>query len=147
MKPFDILVNERTFKFDAPSITGKQLLVLVGLPHSVDYEVLYKLSKKEFEPVQLDEEIDLTNPEIETFFIKPLPSTKIEVDDETYPVALLFMTPKEILVLAGINADNHYLKQILEHKEITYKNDMDYVIAIVNKMKFVSCKLSPTTVS
>ncbi|HMI02497.1 MAG TPA: multiubiquitin domain-containing protein [Pedobacter sp.] len=147
MKPFDILVNEKKFQYDAPNISGEGLLILVGLPHSLDYEILFKLNHKEFEPIQLDEIVDLTNPEIETFLIKPLPSTTIEVDDERYPIAQIFMTPKEILVLAGIKADNHYLKQIQEHKEITYKNDMDYTIAIVNKMKFVSCKLSSTTVS
>jgi hypothetical protein len=49
--------------------------------------------------------------------------------------------------LTGVNADTHYLKQIQEHKEITYKNDMDYTVSLVDKMKFVSCKLSSTTVS
>jgi hypothetical protein len=147
MKTFDILVNEKKFQYESPNISGQGLLSLVGLPHSLDYEILFRLTGKEFEPIQLEEIVDLTNLEIETFLIKPIPSTTIEVDDERYPIGQIFMTPKEILVLAGVNADTHYLKQIQEHKEITYKNDMNYTIALVDKMKFVSCKLSSTTVS
>lgn len=144
---FEIRVNDRLFNHDQSTITGKELLVLIGLTHSIDYEILYKLAKKEFEPVQLDEVVDLTNPEIETFYVKPYPSVTIEVDDETYPIAHIFMTPKEIMTLAGIDAEKHYLKQILQAREITYKNDADHIIAMHHKMKFVSCKTGSTTVS
>ena len=144
---FDVRVNEKVFKHDEPTITGKRLLILIGLTHSTDYEILFKLAKKEFEPIQLDEVVDLTNPEIETFYVKPYPSVTVDVDDETYPIAHIFMTPKEIMTLAGIDGDKHYLKQILDAREITYKNDADHVIAMHHKMKFVSCKTGSTTVS
>ncbi|RDC54356.1 hypothetical protein DU508_21785 [Pedobacter chinensis] len=149
MKPnsFEIRVNDRTFNYEKSTITGKELLILIGLNHSTDYEILFKLVGKEFEPIQLDEVVDLADPRIETFFIKPYPSVVIEVDDEIYPIAHIFMTPTEILTLAGIDADKHYLKQILEAREITYKNDKAHVIAMHHKMKFVSCKIGNTTVS
>ena len=147
MNVFDVKVNDRVFNHDKPTITGRGLLVLIGLVHSTDYEILFKLTGQEFEPVELDEIVDLTNPEIETFYVKPYPSVTIEVDDETYPIAQIFMTPKEIMTLAGIDGDKHYLKQILDAREITYKNDAEHVIAMHHKMKFVSCKTGNTTVS
>lgn len=144
---FPIRVNDRVFDFDEPKITGKQLLELVGLTHSVDYEILLKHNQKELEPVQLDEVVDLTHPDIETFHIKPYPSVTIDVDDETYPIAHIFMTPKEIMVLAGVDSTKFYLKQLLEAKEITYKSDAEHIIAMHHKMRFVTCKLGSATVS
>lgn len=144
---FEIRVNDRTFNYEKSTITGKELLILIGLNHSTDYEILFKLAGKEFEPIQLDEVVDLADPKIEKFFIKPYPSVVIEVDDEIYPIAHIFMTPTEILTLAGIDADKHYLKQILEAREITYKNDKVHVIAMHHRMKFVSCKIGNTPVS
>lgn len=144
---FPIRVNDRVFNYDEPTITGKQLLILIGLTHSVDYEILLKHTDKEFEPVQLDEIVDLNNPQIETFFIKPYPSVTIDVDDETYPIALIFMTPREIMTLSLVDPEKFYLKQILDAQEINYKNDVDYIIPMHNKMKFVTCKLGSATVS
>jgi hypothetical protein len=147
MQNFEIRVNEKTFVYSHSQITGRELLKLIGLRNSSDYEILLKLSKDELEPVEIDENVDLTNPEIETFFIKPYPSVTITVDDEELPIAQIFMTPKEVLTLAGLDESKFYLKQLIEHQEITYKNDADHVLAMHDKMKFTSCKIASTTVS
>lgn len=143
----EIRINGKKFEFTDTHITGEQLLQLVQLHPANDYEVLLKINNKELEPIQLDESVDLTNPEIETFIIKPYQTISIEVDDETYPVNELFMTPEEIMTVAGLDPKGYYLKQIIGHQDITYKNDPKHRIGIVNGLKFSSCKIASTTVS
>lgn len=147
LQQFEIRVNEKPFQWDQPQILGMEVLRLIGLVHSNDYEILIKLKNKEFEPVELTESVDLTDPAVETFFVKPYPSVSFELDDEDYPFAQVFMTPKEIMNIANVDATKFYLKQILGHQEITYKHDPDHIIAMHDKIKFCTCKTGNTTVS
>src|SRR5688500_9625045 len=103
----EIRINGKKFEFTDTHITGEQLLQLAQLHPANDYEVLLKINNRELEPIQLDESVDLTNPEIETFIIKPYQTTSIEVDDETYPVNELFMTPEEIMTVAGLDSKGY----------------------------------------
>jgi hypothetical protein len=144
---FELTINGKLFKSAKQLINGEELLTLLGLHNSADYEVLMKLTDREFEPIELKEEVDLKKPGVEEFLVKPYRSISIEVDDEKYPVTELLMTPKEIMVLAGLDPQKHYLKQIIGHTDITYKNDPDHIIGIVDCMKFSSCKITSTTVS
>ncbi|MGY4540028.1 hypothetical protein ACVW0P_004470 [Mucilaginibacter sp. UYNi724] len=146
-KNFELTINGKLFKSDKQLINGEELLGLLGIHHSADYEMLMKLTDREYEPIELKEEVDLKKPGIEAFLVKPYRSIAIEVDDEKYPVTEVLMTPKEIMVLAGLDANKHYLKQIIGHTDITYKNDPDHIIGIVDCMKFSSCKITSTTVS
>jgi hypothetical protein len=91
--------------------------------------------------------LTLKNRGVEAFQVKPYPHVSIEVDDEKYHVTEVLMTPKEIMLLAGLDPQKHYLKQIIGHTDITYKNDPEHVIGIVDCMKFSSCKIANTTVS
>lgn len=147
LEKFKIIVNEKSFECSQSKIIGAELLNLIGLNHSTEYEILLKLSQKEFEPIELNESIDLTNPEIETFIVKPYPSVTFELDDEDYPFEQIFMTPIEIMAIADIDAAKFYLKQIIGAQEISYKNDENHLICMHNKIKFCTCKKSNTTVS
>jgi hypothetical protein len=144
---FDLTINGKIYRSGKPVINGKHILELVGLHHSTDYEILMKLTAGEFEPIELDEDVDLKKKGVEAFLVKPYPHVSIEVDDEKYPVTEVLMTPVEIMVLAGLDPKKHYLKQIIGHTDITYKNDPEHVIGIVDCMKFSSCKIANTTVS
>lgn len=146
-KVFELTINGKPYRTEHPVINGKIILELIGLRHSTDYEILMKLADCEFEPIELEEDVDLKKPGIEAFLVKPYHHVSIEVDDEKYPVTEVLMTPKEIMVLAGLDPQKHYLKQIIGHTDITYKNDPDHVIGIVDCMKFSSCKIANTTVS
>lgn len=146
-KVFDLVINGKIYKFDKPKITGEELLDLIGLHNSADYEILMKLTDCEYEPIELKEKVDVSKPGIEAFSIKPYREIRIEVDDEFYPVTEILMTPKEIMVLAGLDSEKFYLKQIIGHTDITYKNDSSHVIGIIDCMKFSSCKIANTTVS
>ena len=144
---FELIINGKLFKTEKQLINGEELLSLLGIHHTIDYEVLMKIADCEFEPIELNEVVDLKKPGLEAFFVKPYHIVNIEVDDEKYPVTEVLMTPKEIMVLAGLDPQKHYLKQIIGHTDITYKNDPDHIIGIVECMKFSSCKITSTTVS
>jgi len=144
---YKINVNGREFEHDEPSITGSELLKLIGLHHSLDYEILLAHDAKESEPVELTESVDLKLYPVANFSIKPYPEAVLELDDEEYPFAEIFMTPVEIMVLGGYKDTEYYLKQIVGHQEITYKNDKEHIVELHNKIKFVTCKIASTTVS
>ncbi len=140
-------VNREKFESVNSVITGKEVLEIADLSPVEDYELLIKVNEKGFEPIQLDEEIDLKGAGIEGFFAKPYKKLIVHVDDEPVQVEECFMTPNEILTASGKNANGFYLKQISNHREISYKNDREHRVAIKNGLKFSSCKLEPTTVS
>jgi len=144
---FELTINGKPYRTAQHIINGEDILQLLGLHHSTDYEILMKLTDGEFEPVELKENVDLKKQGVEAFQVKPYPHVSIEVDDEKYPVTEVLMTPVEIMVLAGLDPKKHYLKQIIGHTDITYKNDPEHVIGIVDCMKFSSCKIANTTVS
>ena len=147
MGSFIYKVNRKKFETVNAIITGKEILENANLLPVEDYELLIKVNERGFEPVQLDEKIDLKGAGIEGFFAKPYKKLIIYVDDEPVEVEECSMTPNEILAAAGKNANGFYLKQISGHKEVSYKNDREHRVAIKNGLKFSSCKLEPTTVS
>ena len=147
MKHFIFRVNRKKFESVNPVVTGKEVLEIATLLPVEDYELLIKVNEKGFEPVQLDEEIDLKGAGIEGFFAKPYKKLIIRVDDEPVEVDECFMTPDEILKESGKNPDGYYLKLIDKHKEISYKNDREHKVAIKNGLTFISCKLEATPVS
>lgn len=144
---YDLIINGHKFQSEKQFVTGKEILELAGLSPDDQFEILMKLSGREFEPVELDETKDLSQPGIERFEVNPIKKLTIFLDDEEIPVPKCFMTPVEILALKGYKPEDYYLKQILGHKEITYKDDENHVIAIVCGMKFSTCKKGPTGVS
>ena len=78
MRNFIYKVNREKFETVNAIITGKEILKNANLLPVEDYELLIKVNEKGFEPVQLDEEIDLKGAGIEGFFAKPY---KILVND------------------------------------------------------------------
>jgi hypothetical protein len=145
--PYDLIINGHKFQSVKQFITGKEILELAGLSADDPFELLLKISGKEFEPVELSESKDLDEPGIERFEVNPVKPLTIELDDDEVPVPKCFMTPVEILGLKDLDKDKFYLKQILGHKEINYKDDENHIIAIKCGMKFSSCKKGPTGVS
>jgi Multiubiquitin len=146
-RKFGLTINGHEFKSPNQFITGKEILVLAGLDPEHGFEILMKLTGKEYEPVELDESKDLNHPGIENFEVKPIHKLTIWLDDEEIPVPKCFLTPVEILALGDKKPEQYYLKQILEHREINYKEDEHHLIAIVCKMKFSTCKKGPVGVS
>lgn len=147
MKKFSFRVNRKKVETVESKITGKEILKIVGLEPPEDFELLKKINEAGFEPIQLDELVDLKEAGVEGFFAKPYKKLIIYVDDEPVEVEECFRTPDEILESSGKNPNGFYLKQITGHREIDYKKDRQHKVAIRNGLKFSTCKLEPTTVS
>ncbi len=69
------------------------------------------------------------------------------VDGEVQTTTSHELTPRQILVNAGIDATTHYLVQLEGHHQISYKDKMDDPIKMHEKMKFIALSLEPTPVS
>ena len=134
-------INRKKFESDESKITGRELLTIANLTPVEDFELLYKINEKGFTPIQLDEIVDLKIAGIEGFKAKPYRKLKIKVDNNQYEVEECFMTPLEIMELAGINTDRFFLKEIRQgNVEVSYKDDVEHKIAITKTSCFVSCQ-------
>lgn len=134
-------INNQKFESDESKKTGRELLTIANLTPVEDFELLYKINEKGFTPIQLDETVDLKTAGIEGFKAKPYRKLKIKVDNKQYEVEECFMTPLEIMEVAGINPDRFYLKEIRKgNLEVSYRDDVEHKIAITKASYFVSCE-------
>jgi hypothetical protein len=141
-------VKSKSFDSEKQIITGKEILEIAGCVPVDDFQLLLKIDDNTFEPIQLDETVDLSKPGTEKFKVHVLKEIKIHINAEVYELKENFVTPREIVKLAEAEPEKYYLKQLLDHKDgINYKNDMDYPIQISNGMKFITCLVGPATVS
>jgi hypothetical protein len=69
------------------------------------------------------------------------------VDDEPQSTTSKILTPKQILVNAGIDPANHYLVQLQGQHKISYKDNPDEEIKMHEHMRFISISTGPTPVS
>lgn len=69
------------------------------------------------------------------------------VDDEPYTTGDHVLTPRQILVAAGLSVDNYYLVEIKGHEQHSYQNKPDQQIHMHNQMTFISVFTGETPVS
>ncbi len=135
-------INNERFESSKSKITGQELLTIANLLPAEDYELLYRINEKGYTPIQLDEEVNLKTAGIEGFKARPYKKLFIKVNDKPYEVEECFMSPIEIMKLAGINTDHNYLMEIRKGGvEVTYQDDVDHKIAINKNSCFVSCEI------
>jgi hypothetical protein len=72
---------------------------------------------------------------------------RFSVDDEPVETAEHKLTPRAILTLAGIDADNHYLVRIDGRAQHSYQDASDNPIEVHKDEKFISVATGPTPVS
>lgn len=144
---FFFKVRSRRFESPTQLVTGEQVLEIANLIPPDDYELYLRLQGREFEPVQLSETIDLGDPGIEQFSIRRRTEIPYYLDGELFSSYECFITPEEILNANGYTPEKFYLKEIVGHKEISFKNDLDHLISLRPNAKFITCKMSPTPVS
>lgn len=147
MENSNFKVNGKNFSSNEGTISGRQILEMAGFLPVDDFSLTVKFEDRDFEPVQLQESVDLTAQGIEMFKVKPKKELKFEVDDEKYSTTETELTPVEILNKAGLKSEQYYLKQILGHQEISYKEKEAELISMLHNPKFISCKKGPATVS
>jgi len=147
MENFNFKVNGKTYSSTEGTISGGQILEIAGFLPIDDFDLTMKIEHHDFEPVQIQESVDLTSKGIEMFKVKPKKELKFEVDDEKYTTTEIELTPVEILDKAGLKSEQYYLKQILGHLEVSYKDKETELISMLHNPKFISCKKGPATVS
>lgn len=140
-------LNKQKFESSDSQVAGRQILKIGGLEPVEDFELLKKINEAGFEPIQLDEVVDLKEAGIEGFFAKPYKKLIINVGNQPIEVDECFMTPLEILVAAGIKPKDFFLKQLKGHVEICYKNDRNHKVALKNGAKFITCKLDKAKIT
>lgn len=69
------------------------------------------------------------------------------VDGEQQKTMERRLTPRQIIVNAGLNPDDHYLVQIRGRAQISYKDRMDKPIEMKDGMEFVTvfCGTAPVS--
>lgn len=147
MEKYHLIINGKQHHFEQEIITGEELLKLIGIVHTAEFEILERKSAEEWAPVEQMQQVQLKKEHPNEFIVKHYREVALFLDDEEYPFTEIFMTPREIMGLAKMNPQTHYLKQIIGHTDITYKNDPDHIIGMRNGMKFSSCKIASTPVS
>lgn len=132
-------LNNKKFGSNESKLTGRKLLNIANLAPAEDYELLYKINEKGFEPIQLDEEVDLRKAGIEGFYARPYRKISIDINGKKYQTEESFMTPIEVMKLADVDPDRNYLKEIRKGKvEVTYKDDIEHKIAITRNSSFIT---------
>lgn len=69
------------------------------------------------------------------------------VDTEELLTDEAVLTPRQILKLAGIDPENHFLTEIKGREQISFEGRPDEPIRMHDDMVFVSAKVGPTPVS
>tara|TARA_R110000744_G_scaffold81466_1_gene160097 strand:- start:521 stop:1189 length:669 start_codon:yes stop_codon:yes gene_type:complete len=135
-------INAKLFETSNPIINGQQILELAGLDPAQDFELLQRINERGFEPVQLDEMVDLREMGIEGFRAKPYKHIPIVIDGKTIKVEECFMTPLEILELAEKDPQDFFLKEIRNGDvEVGYREDLDHKVGLNRRSVFVTCPI------
>mgnify|MGYP001408489579 CR=1 FL=1 len=144
---YKFILNQKEYLHYTAKISGQEILNLGEVAPVDEYDLLKKIQGKEFEPILLDEIVDLSDPGIQHFVTEKRKELMYLMDDEKCYTMNTVLTPVQILQIQGLSPDHYYLKQLMKHREITYKNDLEKQIDMIGEPEFISCKTEPTTVS
>lgn len=135
-----VRLNGKERKSPSAMLTGRDILILFGLVPE-DYELFLKQCDCEYEPVMLNEVVDIDIQSGETFLAKPREQCIIFVDGESMEVRNRSLSAMQIVAMAGSDPRCSYLKQIIAHRKISYRKDPEYDIRMANGLKFSICRL------
>lgn len=137
---FKITINENETSFSKSNVTGKEILEKVNLTPVQCYTLYQKLKGCDFTKIDLDEEVDLSNCEIEHFVTKEAEVFNYHVNKEPEITDKKFLTPAEILKLAAISPEHSYLIQVNEdgsETELAYKPE-EKIKMLCTGLKFIT---------
>ncbi|MEZ5196421.1 MAG: multiubiquitin domain-containing protein [Bacteroidales bacterium] len=144
---YKIKINGRTLVFENKIVSGSDILEKAELLPIEKFDLFKKIEGREFEPIQYDEKVDLSEPGVERFRVLVKEELTFKVDDEPYSTNEIELSSVDILKMVGKSNETHYLKEIRGHMEITYKEDEYKLIVMIGHPVFLTCKKDPTTVS
>jgi hypothetical protein len=130
-KTYEIQVNDDVYHFSEPKVTGRQILEKAKLVPVECQSLYWKLKGCDFEKINLDETVDLSDPGIEHFITKEPEVFHYTVDGEPETTDQKSLTPVETLKLAGMDPHERYLIQALKDgKQIEYAFRLDEAITL-----------------
>lgn len=121
---FKIKVDDLMLEFEKPIVIGSEILIKAGRTPVECFSLYQKFHGCDFEKISLDEKVDLSKPGIEKFTVKEPEVFHYTVDGEPETTDRKALTANEILVLAGLKPEDHYLVQINpDGSQISYKDN------------------------
>ncbi len=149
-KTFKVKINEKFFYFEKKLVTGCEILEKSENMPVECYTLYQKFKKGDFEKIDLNEEVDLSQIGVERFVVKPPEIFHYFVDDEPESTEQKELTPNQILELAGINpVEDFYIVQIFEDRsQLSYQEKPNENITMVcPAMRFISVFRGETQVA
>ncbi len=140
-KSYKILVDGDKFEFNKPVVTGEEILIKVGKTPPECHTLYQKLKGCDFERISLDEVVDLANPGIERFTVKPPEVFHYTLDEEPETTDSKSLSANQILQNGGIEpVEDYYLIEIDNSgSEISHKDNPEAPIEMkCPGSKFVS---------
>lgn len=150
LQSYKIKVDHDVLVFNKPTVRGQDILIKAGKTPPECHTLYQKLKGCDFERVSLNEEVDLSNPGIEKFTVKPPEVFHYFLDDEPETTDESSLSANQILELGGIKpVEDYYLVEIdKDGNEINHKDTPDAPIKMkCPGSKFVSIFRGETPVS
>lgn len=147
---YKLLLNDKQLEFEKPKATGIEILTKAGMVPPECHTLYMKLAGCDFEKIELNETIDLSNPGIEKFVTKGPDVFHYTLDEEPETTDKKEMTANEILKEGGVDPDTHYLVEINpDGTQHSYKGKGNEGITMRchPRRKFISVLNGPTPVS
>lgn len=147
---YKVKVDNDVLVFNKPIVTGTDILIKAGKTPPECHSLYQKLKGCDFQKISLNEEVDLSNPGIEKFTVKPPEVFHYFLDDEPETTDESSLSANQILELGGIKpVEDYYLVEIdKDGNEINHNDTPDAPIKMkCPGSKFVSIFRGETPVS
>ena len=136
------VVDDVEIFFEQPIQNGHAILKEAGIKHPECVDLFQLFPKGDFERISLDETVDFSKTGIEKFITKEVEFRNYKVDGQSETTDKKKLTADEILKLAGIDPEHHFL--ILVNKDgskVSYARRGDKEIKITcPPMQFITGK-------
>ena len=146
---YKIKIDNEKYVVDKSEMTGAEILQVVDKTPTTCYS-LFQIQRGCEIPKEIDndEVVDFTTPGIERFITKKYQGEKtIFIDGEGYSTSEDMLTPNQIMELAGIDANAHYLTQVINGEQISYRDTPNEAVKICPNAVFVSIYNGSTPVA
>lgn len=118
--------NEEKFISYKKIVSGKEIFFLAGIKETNCFVLYQKLKGHDFEKIDLDEDVDLSIPGIESFITKDSETFVYTLDGEHEMTDKKALTPKQVLEFGAVDSKEFYLVQTFEdgsEKDYAYSYD------------------------
>lgn len=148
-KRYQTLVDQELVIFDKERPTGREILKKAGKKPPECFTLYLQGKGCAPDRISLDEEVDLIGRGVEIFYTAPPEVFFYDMDDEPETTDSKELTPRQIMVAAGVDPNKHYLVQVnADGSQEKYKGRADEKIKMrCPRMKFFSVHDGPTPLS